>query len=170
MTRSPRIPMLPGELPQQRLYLVTGLPERPAGWAVETGSLAEDLAPLAMPRSARYVGQVEWAWSPMNTRIDAYYLPMCSHHRCWVLWRKSFDDNWGEWMAPEAAAVSARCALGRDAAARLLLLAYWQVQRTQDVDRFHWINEDELLSAGALTEVANAAWGNDSSRSRNPGL
>ena len=59
MTRSPRIPMLPGELPQQRLYLVKGLPERPAVWAVETGSPAEDLAPLAMPRSARYIGQVE---------------------------------------------------------------------------------------------------------------
>ena len=68
MTRSPRIPMLPGELPQQRLHLVKGLPERPADWSVKTDSFAEDVAPIAMPRSARYIGQVEWAWSPMNMR------------------------------------------------------------------------------------------------------
>ncbi len=158
MTRSPRIPMLPGELPQQRLTLVKDLPERPADWSVKTDSFAEDVAPIAMPRSARYIGQVEWAWSPMNMRIDAYYLSMCSHHRFWVLWAKGYDDNWGEWMAPSAVAAATRCGLGSDAAARLLLLAYWQTQCEQEVDRFHWVNEEELLSAGALTEIANAAW------------
>lgn len=64
-------------------------------------------------------------------------------------------------MAPEAVAVSPRCALGGDAAARLLLLAHWQGQCAEDVDRFHWVNEDGLPPAGALTEVAEAAWGNE---------
>jgi hypothetical protein len=161
MARPPRIPMQPSELPQQRLYRVKGLPARPADWSVTTGPPAEDIAPITMPQSARYIGQVEWAWSPMHMRIDAYYLSMCSHHRFWVLWGKGYDDNWSQWMAPSAEAVSARCGLGSDAAARLLLLAYWRTQREQEVDHFHWVNEGELLSAGALTEIAGAAWGDE---------
>ena len=51
MARKPRIPMLPTELPQQRLYLVKGLPERPANWSITLGTQAEGLAPTAMPRS-----------------------------------------------------------------------------------------------------------------------
>ena len=50
MARNPRIPMLPTELPQQRLYLVKGLPERPANWSITLGTQAEGLAPTAMPR------------------------------------------------------------------------------------------------------------------------
>ena len=102
MARKPRIPMLPTELPQQRLYLVKGLPERPANWSITFGTEAERLAPTAMPRSARYIAQVEWAWSPMHMRIDAYYLSMCSHHRHWVLWSKGYDDNWSRWMDPRS--------------------------------------------------------------------
>ena len=53
MARKPRIPMLPTELPQQRLYLVKGLPERPANWSITLGTQAEGLAPTAMPSSSR---------------------------------------------------------------------------------------------------------------------
>ena len=159
MARKPRIPMQPADLPQQRLYLIQGMPELPAGWSVKTDTQALDLAPAAMPRSARYLGQVEWSWSPMHMRIDAYYLSMCSHHRHWVLWGKGYDDNWSRWMAPEASMVAPRCGLTPDAAARLLLLSYWAEQRLQKVDRFHWVNEDGELDAGELTEIATAVWG-----------
>ena len=78
MARKPRIPMLSTQLPQQRLYLVNGLPERPANWSTKNGNQAVAIAPPAMPRSARYIGQVEWAWSPMHMRIDASHLtPFC---------------------------------------------------------------------------------------------
>ena len=75
MARKPRIPMLPTQLPQQRLYLVKGLPERPANWSITLGTEAEGLAPTAMPRSARYIAQVEWAWSPMHSERPA--VPPC---------------------------------------------------------------------------------------------
>ena len=158
MTRKPRIPMRPSELPQQRLYLVKGLPQRPANWSMKTGKPAEDIAPSAMPRSARYIGQVEWAWSPMHMRIDAYYLSMCRQHRFWVLWVKGYDDNWGRWMEASASAVVPRCSLQADAVARLLLLDYWQTQCEDGVDRFHWVNECNLITAGSLVEIANAVW------------
>ena len=55
MARKPRIPMLPTQLPQQRLYLVKGLPERPANWSATFERGAGGMAPSSMPKSARYV-------------------------------------------------------------------------------------------------------------------
>ncbi len=161
MTRKPRIPMLPSELPQQRLYLVKGLPERPANWSTKTGGQADDIAPAAMPRSARHIGQMEWAWSPMHMRIDAYYLSMCSHHRHWVLWAKGYDDNWGRWMKPCPVVVAERVGVAAEDAARLLVFDYWKEERTEDVDHFHWVNEGEMIDVGGLAEIGDAVWGVD---------
>jgi len=126
---------------------------------MKTGKLAEDIAPSSMPRSARYVGQVEWAWSPMNMRIDAYYLSMCRHHRHWVLWVKGYNDNWSRWMGLSALAVASRAGLPVYAAARPMLHECWMQERDGGLDRFHWVNESRLLDAGELAEVAAAVWG-----------
>ncbi len=87
--------MLPTDLPQQRLYLVKGQPVRPPGWSATIIESSDPFAAIPMPKSARYIGQIEWAWSSMNTRIDAYYLSMDRPHRRWLLWIKPYDDNWG---------------------------------------------------------------------------
>ena len=97
MTREPRIPMRPEDLPQQRIHEVVGLPERPAEFNFEVGygCSPEGGLPKAGISSATFLCQVEWAWSPMHSRIDAYYL-----HRGrseWSLWSKYWDDNWGKW-------------------------------------------------------------------------
>lgn len=159
MASKPRIPMLPNQLPQQRLYLVKGMPQRPANWSPTIGAEAEGLASSAMPRSARYIAQVEWAWSPMHMRIDAYYLSMCSHHRHWVLWIKGYDDNWSRWMDPHAVAAGPRAGLNADAAARLLLHDYWAKALDDELDGFHWQNESGLLDAGDIASIASAVWG-----------
>jgi len=140
---------------------------RPARWAtriVARWPMFErrgGVALAAMPRSARYVGQVEWASSPMNMRIDAYYLSMCSRHRHWVLWLKGYDDNWSEWMAPQVVAAAPRCGLDAGSAAKLLLAHYWDQERENQLDAFHWVNSGGILDAGELNEVAVAAWGSD---------
>ena len=161
MARKPRIPMLPTQLPQQRLYLVKGMPRRPANWSPTIGTEAEGLAPSAMPRSARHIAQVEWAWSPMHMRIDAYYLSMCTHHRHWVLWVKGYDDNWSRWMDPHAVAAGPRAGLNVDAAARLILRDFWTNAKDNELDRFHWQNENGLLDAGDITSIASAVWTED---------
>lgn len=158
MTRRPRIPMLPEELPQQRLYLVKGVPTAPSGWACSLGRSALALAPKTMPRSARYLGQVEWAWSPRHMRSDAYHLSMCSRHRFWVLWVKGYDDNWDRWTDPSAAAAGPRCSVPRWVAARLLLHDYWAAERAVGLDRFHWVAEEGTLDAGDLKALAAAVW------------
>ena len=112
-----------------------------------------------MPRSARYIAQVEWAWSPLHMRIDAYYLSMCIHHRHWVLWIKGYDDNWSRWMEPHAVAAGPRAGLSADAAARLILRDYWANARDSELDRFHWQNESGLVDAGDIASIASAVWG-----------
>jgi hypothetical protein len=159
--RLPRIPMTPQELPQQRLHLVRALPVPPSAWSVALDEAAGTEAPASLPRSARYVGQVEWAWSPMNMRIDAYQLSMSRHHRAWVLWLRPFDDNWSRWDDAVPVASAPRCGLAARDAARLLMAAYWRRQADDGVDHFHWINGEGLLSAGDLKEIGRIAWRDD---------
>ena len=95
MTRESKIPMLPTELPQQRIHEVVDLPERPAEFDYEVGYgvLQGDAFSKNAPTNSIYLCQVEWAWSPMHNRINAYYL-----HRSrtnWSLWFKYWDNNWG---------------------------------------------------------------------------
>jgi hypothetical protein len=150
--------MLPTELPQQRLYLVKGVPARPEGWVATLGEPQDAAVPAAMPRSSRLVGQVEWAWSPMHSRLDAYYLSMDRARTRWLLWCRYYDDNWSRWEAGSIIAHGPRARLPPKAAAQLLLAAFWTAECRNGTDRFHWVNEDELLSAGEMKEIADVAW------------
>ena len=158
MSRKPRIPMTPDALPQQRVYLVRGLPRPPLGWATLAEDKLQRLAPTTMPRSARYLGQVEWAWSPMHSRISGYYLSMDRSHRHWVLWDRPYDDNWGRWMEPCAVAAARRCAADANTAAKLLLVHTWSLERDDGLDQFHWVGEAAFLEAGEFNEIAAAVW------------
>ena len=161
MSRKPRVPMSPEELPQQRLYLVRGLPHPPPGWAPVIGE-GVGLAQQAMPRGARYVGQLEWSWSPMHSRISAYFLSMDRSHRRWLLWMKPYDSNWCLWDKPTLEAMSRRSGLTAKVAAQLLLCEVWKDEVVnEELDRFHWIGETALLSAGELSNLADAVWGDE---------
>jgi hypothetical protein len=151
--------MTPAQLPQQRVYLVRGVPEPPAGWSPLDAEAMRRLGATKMPRGARYVGQVEWAWSPMNTRISAYYVSMDPSHRHWLLWIGTYDDNWGRWMVPVLDAAALRGVLGARTAAKLLLIHTWSLERDDGLDSFHWVNEADLLQAGEFNEISTAVWG-----------
>lgn len=112
--------------------------------------------PLAMPRSARHIGRVEWEWSPISSRMEEYYLSTNRSRSMWLLWSRYWDDNWSRWEAPRVAAYGPRAGTtGADAASRLLA-ALWRSERDADsgVDRFHLIcctgllTEDELMALG----------------------
>ena len=79
--------------------------------------------PKSMGRNASYLCQLEWAWSPVHMRLDAYYISRGRTH--WILWKKFYDDNWDKWEDfPKA-----RCArkkLGERDAAMLLLAGHLQ--------------------------------------------
>ena len=73
---NPIIPMKPEQLPQQRVYEVLTLPQRPESFHCRAGhgEVPEEAVPKKGPRAAIYLGQVEWAWSPMHNSLECYYL------------------------------------------------------------------------------------------------
>lgn len=82
MTRRPRIPMTPDQLPRQRLVEVVDLPAAPEGLAptVCLYWMPWDILPKTRPRRMAYFGTVEWAWNPMSYRVDSYFLHRARHH------------------------------------------------------------------------------------------
>ncbi len=113
MASDPIIPMSPDELPQQRIHEVVSLPERPKPFDchVGYGGVPEDIIPKQAARTSIYLCQVEWAWSPMHNRLDAYYLHRGRSH--WLLWTRYWDDNWGKWEWIVAACVPKKDVTGR---------------------------------------------------------
>ena len=153
------IPMLPGDLPPQRLYVVPSWPSTPPGWQADLVNQSSGLPPR-MPHSARFLTQVEWAWSPMHNRIDAYYLSLSTHRDRHVLWVCYFDDERWRFVDHHIVASAPRSGLQGADAAILLLRAFWANEAAGDMelDRPHWINEPGLLSVGQLKEIYRRVW------------
>lgn len=156
--KDPTIPMSPSQLPQQRIREVVGLPPRPESFdsIAGYGVVSPGTPPRNMSTNAIYLCQVEWAWSPMHNRLDAYYL-----HRGrsdWTLWTRYWDDNWGEWEYTAVASVPRRGVELRVAAIHLLLDFWSYDRRESDVDRYHWINEEGILDVADIEAIADAVW------------
>jgi hypothetical protein len=161
MTRGPRIPMSPSELPQQRIHEVVSLPARPAKFSsfVNYSNLPEGTVAKNPPRNAIYLCQVEWAWSPAHNRLDSYYLNKGRTH--WSLWSRYLDDNdcpW-KWVWVPVGCVPLAGLDDRTAAIHLLI-DFWRFDANEGgVDEFHWINEAEYLSIAELAAIAREVWG-----------
>ena len=158
MTQTPVIPMSPDQLPQQRIHEVVDLIERPDpfDFSVGYGSVPENARGKGKPKSAAYLAQVEWAWSPRHNRLDAYYLHRGRKH--WVLLSQYWDDNWGEWEWADIGCVP-RKGISHHQAAVHLLLEYWKSEEEDSyLDEFHWINTAAGLSVSELMAIAREVW------------
>lgn len=107
MACAPSIPMSPEALPRQRLYLVPDFPAAPADWHCDLDDRVPGL-PARRPRTARYVAQVEWSWSPLHGRIDAYHLSLNEARDRWVLWVGYFDPATWKFVDTHIAASARR--------------------------------------------------------------
>ena len=159
MSTTPKIPMRPEELPQQRITLVASLPPRPSGFEGKREPPESVLPPAKMPRSAKYIGQVEWAWGPNNTRLDAYYLSTNRQRTHWFLWLRPYDDNECQWDEPQIRAYAPKEEVPSEVAAAYLLLDSWTEEtRDSDPGHFHWINKADFLSVEELHAIGRAVW------------
>ena len=158
MTREPKIPMSPSELPQQRVHEVVDLTQRPEPFDCKAGywDYPSGSAPENQPRNPTYLCQVEWAWSPVHNRLDAYYLHRGRSH--WSLWSRYSDDNWGKWEWAAAACVHRRGVTEKQAAVYLLLELWKHEVREFDLDQFHWINEGVYITVAELMAIAREVW------------
>ena len=170
-----RIPMHPGELPQQKVYAITDLPQLSSSFEatclMQLGSrgdcddyawsITEADLPQRFPGAATFVAQVEWAWGPSNDRLDAYYI--CSNRKRshWFLWlRCPGNDAWEFRMNSLLYAYCPRRNIDRKTAAIQLLLHAWRYESAEsERDRFDWINDAGLLTVSELQAIAGAVWG-----------
>lgn len=159
MTVYKSIPMSPQALPQQRLYPVPDLGVAPR-LAISNGVPGLDGIPHKIPRGADSIAQVEWAWSPMHNRIDAYHISMDTTRTRWVLWHSCFDDSGWEWCWEVVSALSSpRKGVSRRQAAIAMLEHFWREEiDVIKLDQYHWINDADLLDVGDLAEIARRVW------------
>ena len=153
--QNPIIPMKPEQLPQQRVYEVLTLPQRPDPFHC-TVEVPQEAVPKKGPRDAIYLGQVEWAWSPMHNSLECYYLHR--GRRYWVLWLRHFSENWCRLEWRPIACVHHKGISEKQAAVYLLMRVWQNLLREGELDKFHWINEEGYLSVAELEAIAREVW------------
>lgn len=161
--REPRIPMSPEALPDVDSGFVE-LPSRPDGFQCEicvgAGEFPSEVTLEKEPGEAQYLVYVEWSWSPMHHRVDAYYLSMSD--RFWILWLRSLDDGGDPWRwdwLPYTYCL--RNGVGPKTAAIYLLMEAWRWEASRYLDRYHLISELGDLSADEVETIADMVWGSE---------
>jgi hypothetical protein len=159
--KTPTIPMHPGMLPQQRITAVTTIPRYPKSFAIRLDS-SEPLKgpdrPEAMPPSAVYLCQLEWASAPWSCPLIAYYLSTNRCRRHWLLWRSDWDDNWGRWETSLCAYGRRRGVPAKTAAMHLLRAVLENDKTERNQEEFDWIAEDGYLDVPEILAVAREVW------------
>jgi len=166
------IPLLPEQLPQQKLVLVQELPARPEGFTLVLGAWPESCKPNL--RDSHTLCQLEWAWSPMNNRIQTWTITQSKCKRFYLLETGLFNDEslflhydeednvidgpeaW-EFHSLGYCEVSRGLSL-REHATLLLHDALLAEIKDCDLDHYHWINSEDLLNCSDLEAIARSVW------------
>ena len=151
----PSIPMSPNELPQQRIVEVVDLPPCPERIEVYMGMVCQRKMPRLPSRQSKHLCQVEWAWSPMHSRISNYFIHKGRSY--WILWESIFDDDRG-WYWHITASVPHKGCTEYQAAVHLLSASWHCELGDMDLDQFHWVNHHAFLSVADLAAIARTVW------------
>ena len=157
----PTSPMLPSEVPEQRLVPVVELPCRPPSFVIFLDSLTPlepFWCPHGMPPSSEYLCLLEWAASPFSYGQTAFYLSTNRCRRHWLLWRWEFDENWGTWAIALGAYGLRRGTGSRTATLHLLRAQLEYMRCTERRGHFDWISEVGDLSAAEILAVSRTVW------------
>ena len=153
MTKS-KIPMSPEERPDQNSSSGIVIPDCPDYFLNSCSHFIDDDNKKRAPRNAVFLGSVEWAWSPFHSRIDNYYLS--SRKPYWLLWNHWLDDNDGGypwyWTIYNQ---GLKKNVDMKTAAIHLIMDTWQYDQ---VDHFHWVNNEGLLSADEFYAMGKIVW------------
>ena len=161
MTKQPGPLMDFNDQPQQLLYAVPEIRYELFKKKIEFRELGDLNVPKKIPRKAKFVIQVEWAWTPMHNRLTNYHISLDSERKRWVLWESILNDHsipW-RWYTVEHVHTVRRAGLSREAAAMILLKAAWEHDRDGEmIDHFHWINSTGLISVEDVQAIAREVW------------
>ena len=154
------VPMLPEQIPQQKLNEVVSLPAKPNDLRVyvDNDVPLQNNRPVAWPRKLIYLCGVEWAWSPAHNRMDHYYLNLKPNY--FFLWNHYLDDlsipwKW-EWLFLSYAS---KCKGDLKAISTHMLLKYWETEcEDQGLDHYHFIGNTGLLNVEDIQALAREIW------------
>ena len=157
-----RIPLSPKDLPPQGYRIDIPLPPRPSGLECcrHSGADQGDLVPAKMPTSATYLGQFEWAWSPMNNAIAEFHLSLNRAKSHWILWLGLFNDSDIPWHWERTVWLVATRGEGpRDTVGVHLTMDGFKALKDAWVyDRFHWINRGGTMGVDRIEAIADEVW------------
>ena len=161
MTRNPKIPMAPEEVPRQRLVPVVSLPQRPPSFDGQCDfidPMPDAARPKGSPRNTTYLGSAEWAWGPGNSRFDSYYLN--PRGRYWLLWIRWQDDNdWNQSWKWTFYAYSRKKGADEKTASIFLLHDAWMAEaKEQNLNHYFLIDDPGLLSIAEFAGIARDVW------------
>ena len=154
------VPMLPEEIPQQRLNEVVTLPDKPHNLQVyvDYDIPLKKNRPVGWPRKLIYLCGVEWAWSPAHNRMDHYYLNLKPNH--FFLWNHYLDDlsipwKW-EWMF---LAYTSKCNADLKTISTYLLLKFWEKEcEYKGLDKYHFIGNTGILDVEDIQAISREIW------------
>jgi hypothetical protein len=159
------IPMDLSTLPQQRVYEIRPLPADTTKLSVELLDYEQEHELLGIPNTPNNKSialcQVEWSWSPMHSRVDQYVIHKGVEY--WLLWCGTPDDNAGtdinHWFPTAMLAIER---IDEIQAGISMLKAFWHREVDWlNLDKYHWINTEDILSVADLESIAASVWATD---------
>jgi len=157
------IAMSSGQFPQQRIYPVMELPARPEAFKVYyeyEDEMPIELRPNEMPRSATYIGTAEWAWSPMNNRLDGYFISTNRQRSYWILWAMMLNDEGfiPKWEG-QILTYGPKRGADKKTAALYLIKDLWCYEKNEySLDHFHILDNVGLLTVAEFMAIGRAVW------------
>ena len=150
----------PELLPEQRIYEVIDLKPCPEGMEtfIEWNQPLTDNPPRRGPINRTFLCNVEWSWSPINHRIDNYYLGRRNGR--WTLW-----NNWiNDWYIPwewnwDFLAYTNQIEAEPHSVAIHLLLDYWLFATDElGLDQCHWISREGMVDVKTIRAIQRGVW------------
>jgi hypothetical protein len=148
------------EKPIEHLYLLKHEPERAADldtkvcWVSSIWPNVPD-----SPEAAIYLGALEWAWSPVHSRLDSYYLSRTDAY--WLIYQHYLEDGGEEWTWEWRPYAFSTYFESPD----LLAIAYWMIHdllkieaESQNLDSFHLISGEGMLTVGHFKMIDQRIW------------
>mgnify|MGYP005678792851 FL=1 len=114
----------------------------------------------AAPRKRIYLFSAEWAWSPVNNRLNSYYLS--SNSKGWLLWNNYIDDGAVKWSWHwELLAYGGLSRANEKTIASHLLLEFWNWDAEQYLaEHYDRVSYAGVLSVAEVNAIARRVWTN----------
>ena len=149
-------------LPIEQRNRIVALPKRPKYLhpKIEEDTPLLPQPPTAAPRNRIYLFSAEWAWSPINNRLNYYFLTPTQTG--WQLWNNYTEDGHLPWSWHwQLLAYGNRCRANEKTIGTHLLLEFWKWEAEYySLEHYDKVVRSGLLSKADVNAIAGKVWKN----------